>query len=139
MANTDRQYRNGVPIEIITAAKSIRHSESGKTFFLNKAGGFTLTLPEPKAGMVFSFIVKTAPTTAYIITTDSGANIVQGTVAAGGVSSGANSIDASGQDTITFVANQAAVGDRIDVISDDTNWYVSGLVKLLAGLTFAVT
>lgn len=125
--------------EVVTAANVIAASESGTTFFLNLAGGFTSTLPAPAAGLRFKFIVSTAPTTAYIITTNAGANVLQGTVANNGAETEVNGVDIANQDTINFVANQAKVGDYVEMISDGTNWYVSGMIQDLANLTVAVT
>lgn len=126
-------------VENVAAVNVITAAESGKTFFLNLAGGFTSTLPAPAAGLSYKFIVKVAPTTAYVITTNAGANILFGTVAANGAETEVNGIDIAGHDTINFVANQAKVGDWIEVISDGTNWYVRGGVQDLANLTVAVT
>lgn len=122
-------------VEVVAATNVITAAESGKTFFLSLAGGFTSTLPAPAAGLRYSFIVKTAPTTAYIITTNAGANVLYGTVANNGAEAEANGIDIAAQDTINFVANQAKVGDTVDVVSDGTNWYVSGMVQDFANLT----
>ena len=59
-----------VPTETLAAAKTLVAKDSGKTFMLNLAGGFTVTLPTLKAagnGFAVRFIVKTNPTTAYIV------------------------------------------------------------------------
>lgn len=125
--------------EVVVATNVIAAAESGTTFYLGAAGGFTSTLPVPALGSNFRFIVSVAPTTAYIITTSGGSNVLFGTVAAGGAAAGVNSIDGATQDTINFVANQAAIGDIYAFQSDGTSWFVSGMVKLLAGCTFAVS
>lgn len=67
------------PAEVVTATNVITATEGGKTFYLDAAGGFTSTLPAPALGLKFTFIVKTAPTTAYIITTDAGSDLLYGT------------------------------------------------------------
>lgn len=122
--------------EVVTATNVIAAAESGTTYYLNAAGGFTSTLPAPAIGMVFRFVVKTAPTTAYIITTNASANIVYGMFEerAGGAG-----VAGAGQDTQNFVANQAIIADWAEYRSDGTNWYVHGMVNVAAGVTFAVT
>src|SRR5882757_2146244 len=57
-------------VETLTANRTLVLGDSGKTFFLNAAGGFTITLPvtTTAAGFRANFFCKTSPTTAYIIT-----------------------------------------------------------------------
>ena len=51
-------------MEVLASARTLSNEDSGKTFFLNLAGGFDVALPPPELGLVFEFVVKTAPTTA---------------------------------------------------------------------------
>ena len=127
-------YRN--LSELVTATNVITAAESGTVFFLDVVGGFTSTLPAPAAGLNFSFIVKTAPTTAYIIATNGGANVLYGKVVerAGGAG-----VAGAAQDTVNFVASQAIIGDRYDFVCDGTNWHMKGIVDVSAACTFAVT
>lgn len=122
--------------EIVITTNVIAASENGKTFYLTLAGGFTSTLPAPALGLRFRFIVAVAPTTAYIITTNAGANIIYGMFEerAGGAG-----VAGAAQDTQNFVANQAIIADWAEYYSDGTNWYVHGMVNVSAGITFAVT
>ena len=122
--------------EVVTATNVIAAAESGTTYYLDAIGGFTSTLPAPAQGMKFIFIVKTAPTTAYIITTNSGSNILYGTTVerAGGAG-----VAGAAQDTVNFVANQAIINDRYVFESDGTNWYMHGVVDVAAACTFSVT
>jgi len=124
--------------EVVTSTNTpINAAESGSTFYLSAAGGFTSTLPAPALGMVFRFVVKTAPTGAsYIITTASGSNLIYGMFEerAGGAG-----LAGAAQDTQNFVVNQAIIGDWAEYRSDGTNWYVHGMVNVIAGVTFAVT
>ena len=130
---------NGVPIltnntEVVAAADTITAAETGKTFFLNLAGGFTLTLPAPAAGLTYKFIVSTQPTTAYIITTNGGANIIEGMADVN-----STLVLAANEDKINFVASTAIVGDWVEVISDGTSWFVTGQSGAAGGITFTVT
>ena len=120
--------------EVLTAARTVLPEESGETYYLALAAGFVVTLPLPTLGMGYTFIVRTPPTGAsYTIVTAGSANIIRGmafnTEAAGLGSSGTTA------DTISFVLNSSLAGDRVDVRSDGTNWFVLGSSRLAASLT----
>lgn len=122
--------------EVVAATNVIEASESGKTFFLNAAGGFTSTLPAPALGLRFRFIVKTAPTTSYVITTNGGSNIMYGHMLE---RAGTAGVAGAARDTFNFVANQSIIGDWVEFYSDGTNWYYHGMVDVAAGNTVAAT
>ena len=122
---------------VVTTTNPITAAQSGTTFYLSATGGFTSTLPAPALGLVYRFVVKTAPTGAsYIITTTSGSNLLFGMFVerAGGAG-----VAGAAQDTQNFVVNNAIVGDWAEYRSDGTNWYLHGMVNVIAGATFAVT
>ena len=120
----------------LTAAATLTESQSGQTFFLNLAGGFTVTLPAPTDGVEYEFIVGTAPTTAYIVANASGSS---GDNMIGHVLSSSGALEdtetTAGGDQVNFVANTAVIGDRLHVISDGTNWYVSARCAAAGGIT----
>lgn len=120
--------------ESVTAANVIAASESGTTYFLNLAGGFASTLPAPAAGLHFRFIVGTAPTTSYTITTNASANVIFGQVYCN-AGTDEDSATTGGEDTISFVANTAVVGDQVDIVSDGTKWYFKGFCNATGGIT----
>ena|SRR5450759_216877 len=118
---------------ILAVARVLVPSESGKTFFLNVAGGFQITLPEEAEGLKFTFIVKIAPTTAYTIIT---AGTTQKTLKGLCLCSASAAADVSaGGTTFTFAANQALPGDRVDFECDGTYWYALGFAQVAAGIT----
>ncbi len=120
--------------EVVAATNVIAATETGTTFFLNHATEFVSTLPAPAAGLKFTFIVTGAPSGAsYTIVTNSSANILLGHVVCS--AGGTGDSETSGGDTITLVDGQAVVGDRVDVISDGTYWYVRATCKVVAGIT----
>lgn len=127
---------NPVLTEVVTATNVIVASETGTTFFLDLVGGFTSTLPAPAIGLKFRFVVKTAPTTAYIITTNAGANILYGTINEITTTAG---ISVQAQDTLNFVASVALIGDWVEFESDGTNWYLHGVAQVDNGITVSVT
>lgn len=122
--------------EVVTATNVIAANESGKTFYLGLAGGFTSTLPAPAAGLVFRFVVQVAPTTAYIIVTNGSANIMYGMMEE---RAGTAGVAGAARDTFNFVANQAIIGDWVEFRSDGTKWFYHGMVDVAAGNTVAAT
>jgi len=114
--------------------------ESGKTIFLDLAGGGSTVLPAVAAGLEFTFIVSTAPTTAYTIDTPSGANIMSGYIIdILGASTTALGVYATARDIISFVATTSLIGDRLDIICDGTNWYYIGHSGADGGMTTGQT
>ena len=126
-------------VETLILGKQLTLEDSGKTLFLALAGGFTVTLPLPLAGLRYKFIVKIAPTTAYIIATNGGADIIIGGVNELEVDTSDDGPYDDNADKFNFVANTAAVGDFAEFISDGTSWYVNGQVNLDGGATMTTT
>lgn len=110
-------------------------AESGRTYYLDAAAEFAVTLPAAALGLKFTFIVKAAPATAsYTIVTPGAAELIFGKIlsAAGDAGDVENT---GGGTTITFVDGQAVIGDRVDMECDGTNWYVVGFASVAAGIT----
>lgn len=119
---------------VITTTKVIAASESGTTFFIDNATGFVTTLPVPAAGLHYTFVVITAPTSGnHTIVTNASANIIKGLQ--NSVAGDAGDFGTA-DDTISFVANNALPSDRVNVLSDGTSWFAWGISKVAAGLTF---
>lgn len=119
---------------VLTETKAVSAAESGSTFFLDSATEFASTLPAPALGLRYTFIVKSAPAGAdYTVVTTSSANIIVGLQnSAAGDAGDTGTAD----DTISFVGGQAVAGDRVDLISDGTNWFAYARSKVAAGITF---
>jgi len=126
---------SGPATEVVTTTNVITAAETGTTFYLNTAGGFTSTLPAAAANLRYKFIVSTAPTTAYIITTNSSANVLFGFF----LDIVGEQVYFSAQDTLNFVASTSLVGDFLEVESDGTNWYCTAKSGADGGITVAVT
>jgi hypothetical protein len=133
MAYLNRKNTQLFPTVSLTEATTVTSTESGKTFFLNLAGGFTVTLPNPTtaSGMKFTFIVGTAPTTAYILDPAGDDNIV-GFV---NESTGGDGDYDAAADTMSFVANTALPGDTIELFSDGTVYYAKAFVNAAGAVT----
>ena len=121
--------------ESLAAARTLQEGNTGKTFFLNLAGGFSVILPAPALGINFTFIVATAPTTAYTIDTTSGANIMHGTW----IDIVGELTYATAQDILSFVANVSLVGDSMTVVSDGTSWFFQAQSGANGGITTGQT
>lgn len=124
-------------VETVAAANTITAAESGKTFFLSASTEFASTLPAPAAGLKYSFIVAAAPSGAsYTIVTASSANIIKGQVYTLDVDSATNpDFEVTGGDTVTLVDGKAVAGDRVDLISDGTNWFAYGFCSVFDAIT----
>ena len=125
--------------EVVITTNVITAAESGKTFFLTLAGGFTSTLPAPFIGGKFRFIVALDPTTAYIIVTNSSANIMIGGINELEVDTSSDGPYINNGDSLSFVAALAVVGDYVDFESDGTSWFFNGQTNVDGGITLAST
>lgn len=135
-AEINQACDNSVNSEVVTAANVIAASESGATFFLSSATEFASTLPAPALGLRFTFIVSAAPSGAsYTIVTNASANIIVGHVVTSQELGGSSDSETSGGDTISFVDSKAVVGDRVDLISDGTNWFCRASCKTFDAIT----
>ena len=137
-------FQNGASsYESLITTKAIEATDNGKTFGLNLAAGFTVTLPalsEVTAGFSITFRVEIQPTTAYIITEDGTAdtNTVVGVIT---TSTGHTTAAAFASDTpvtfLNFVATAGEVGDWATVSTNGTNWFVRGVCQIPTGITLA--
>lgn len=125
------------PPEVVTATNVITVDESGKTFFLSSATEFVSTLPAPKIGLRYTFIVTAAPSAAsYTIVTNASANIIKGQVYTLDVNSATDpDFETSGGDTITLVDAKAVAGDRVELYCDGTNWFAYGFCSVFDAIT----
>lgn len=123
--------------EALAAAKTLDVLDSGRTFYLDLAGGFTVTLPAgslARIGMRFKFVAKTAPTTAYIIAAATAdADKIRGHVLSS--SGGAEDTESTGGDVVNFVANTAVIGDMLEVEWDGVQWLASARCAAAGGIT----
>lgn len=122
-------------VETVAATNAITAAESGKVFVLSDATEFASTLPAPAAGLHYRFVIGAAPDGAdYTVVTNGGANIIEGLAVVNGAT-----VAAANEDTITFTASAAVVGDWCEVVSDGTSWFVSGQAQAGTGIAFTAT
>jgi hypothetical protein len=123
--------------ETLITTRVLTLADSGKTFGLKLVGGFTVTLPalSTAAGFHARFIVEVSPTTAYIIASAEGDNLV-------GVAAAADGLAVTVQggfvaDSANFVANLAVIGDTVDITAVGvTGWSAQGTVAVGGGISF---
>jgi hypothetical protein len=127
------------PISLTAATATLTKDHAGTTLFLNRAGGITVTLPAPDAGLVFKFIVGTAPTTAYTINSSGGADIIVLSVNELETDTGDDGPYDNDADIVSFVANVAVVGDFLDIHCDGTKWYARGQTNADGAITSGTT
>ena len=120
---------------VLAGAKTLTALDSGTTYWLNLVGGFTVTLPALAAGLFYRFIVKTAPTTAYFVTSTDTDTIVGSVFSASGAAQ--DSENSLGADTIKFVASTAVLGDSADVWCDGVAWYGRAYCAANGGIIYA--
>lgn len=128
--------------ESLITTKSLDAEDGGKTFGLNLAAGFTVTLPDISkvpTGWKVRFRVEIAPTTAYIITENAATetNKVIGSINTSTAQTAAASFHATGATFVNFVANEAVLGDWATVESNGTNWFAYGQCTVVAGIVIA--
>ena len=122
--------------EIVTATNVITAAESGTTFFLNSANEFVSTLPAPAQGLEYTFIVTAAPSgAAYTVVTTSSANIMEVLL----LDIVGELVYATGRDVVTFADGVSLAGDRLEVVSDGTNWFCKAFSGADGGITVGVT
>jgi len=126
-------HRDGA--NVLSAAYGVPEEANDRTYVLSLAAGFEVTLPSPKAGKRFKFIVGLVPTSGdYTVVSKGGANIIQG------IQNVNNTLVAgSDEDTITFAQTNADIGDWIELESDGTNWYSVGQSFAASSFTFTAT
>lgn len=127
----------GLNAEILTVATTLTVADHGKTFFLNHADGFAVTLPALTLGFKVRFVVMTSPTTAYTIVTASAANNLCGQVLTLDVNSATDPdfTATADQDTVTLVASKAVKGDWVELECDGTSWYARASASVFDGIT----
>lgn len=128
---------SGVKAKVLTGTYTVTAAENGTTYYLNSATEFATTLPAPFLGAKYSFIVSAAPSGAsYTIVSGSSSNIIKGHVLSSDLNAASDGdFETSGGDTITLVDSKAVAGDRIDLESDGTNWFMSGACSVFDAIT----
>ena len=131
----DSAQLNLVTNETIAAAKTLTNEDSGKTFFINQASAYEITLPLMStitAGWNATFIISVVDTNAVTIANNTAEDTIVGGVA--GADGGAATHAETAVDEIVFISG-AVLGDRCTIVSNGTNYFVSGFANDTAHIT----
>ena len=113
-------YQDGEYIFAMNDASASTHNleigDSGKVYFLSNTAARTINLPATAAGVRFKFINTDTSTDSSIVAT--------GAILKGGAECGDAYLTLVG--TTIVVESDGVIGDWLELISDGTNWYVSG-------------
>lgn len=119
--------------EDVIAAVTLTDKDSGKILVLKAAEGVEITLP-PVTLKGFACRIVTGlafATTPWTIV--SSTNVIQGNLLVDGAS-----IPGVNENTISFVESAESLGDYVDIVSDGTNFYVSGSAVTAGAITLTV-
>ena len=126
--NNERIFDN---TQVLTDYRTLTPADSGKVFYLNAAAAGDVTLPAPHLGLNLKFVIgATNPTTAWNIIGATAA-VIQGSAVVDGAA-----VPAVNMDSVNLVASTAVKGDFVEIRSDGTNYYVSGVGEAAGSITF---
>lgn len=121
--------------ETLIAARVLTAADNGKTFSLDLAAGFDVTLPAlATTKFTCHFVVGISPTTAYTITGATADKIYGYVLSASGAAEDTAGVGDPG-DVINFVANTALIGDRLTVTCNGTFYLAEGRCAAAGGIT----
>tara|TARA_R110002012_G_scaffold169554_1_gene333537 strand:- start:634 stop:1044 length:411 start_codon:yes stop_codon:yes gene_type:complete len=107
--------------EVVTESKAITAADSGKTFLISGTG-YTITLPESKAGCKFRFQVAAAFSTDFLVqTVATQRDVISGSLMVAGAV-----VDADAVDRVTFEDGAERIGDYIELTGDGSVWMLWG-------------
>jgi len=144
---TSRQYhnlvdsRNHIETETIAAAKTLTAGDSGKTFFINQASAYEITLPlmsAIEAGWNATFIVSVVDTNAVTIANNTAEDTIVGIVSYSDTDSSnvATATSESAVDEIVFISG-AQLGDTVRIVSNGVNYFATAQAHDAAHITIS--
>ena len=107
-------------IKTLAATQSLSPADTGKIFVCSQAGAYDITLPAvgDAKGWTGTFVLGTKGANDF--------DIIGGTAdVMVGVEVGDTNTIIDAADKVTFVASNAEVGERVDIICDGTNYFVT--------------
>ena len=118
-------------ISVNDTSRDLLESESGAMVFLGGAGIATVTLPAMgEAGVYFNFM--TTDVLRHVI--NGGAGLLQGCIHHNTAATTIGRVAVTNGVSITMHVSSQAIGDRIRITSNGTNWYVEGLTNAAVGI-----
>ena len=124
-------FQNGTGSVVTpTAVTTLTSADNGKTYMLNAAAGFAITLPAHVAGLQFRFITGAAFATTNFTIVAADVDTMEGSLIVAGA---VVTVDAA--DQINFVATAENIGDFVTVFSDGATWHVFGNALTTGAIT----
>lgn len=122
--------------ETINSSKTLAKAESGEVYICSGSAHITLTMPKPEEGQYFKFIYGHGMEMNLKLEADASGhffagNILQlGALASAATDAPVSIVIANGSshDEI-LITGPANPGDYLEVVSDGTTWYASGVVS----------
>jgi hypothetical protein len=121
--NQNDLYRRKATTKSVTSDSALSAADSGKIILMGQ-NGVDITLPAATAGMTFTVIQVEDYATAVCTVVAASGDFMAGAVA-GPSAASQNLANGSSHLTATF-GSATLAGDRLDLVSDGTLWYVSG-------------
>ncbi len=123
--------RLGDIVKDVAVATTLTSGASGSTLFMKAAAGKAITLPAPAAGFKLKIVTGAAFATTAWTVVSTGANIRGGAIV--------NSVfvASAGTTTITFSASAETIGDFIELTSDGTSYFVTGVGAAASSIAFS--
>ena len=123
----------------IAAAYTVLPGDSGNIFMINQASAYDIALPnaaDALDGWYADFILGTVGSYAVTISaTDDDGDNIHGLGIDGEDGAAQTVSEGTGFDVVTL-ASGATKGDRVQLVSDGTSWYVFSLAADKAHITF---
>ena len=135
MSKSGRYSADRKKIEAVAAAKTVGVPECG-TIFILTSNSYTITMPScgsAGAGWWCKFIVGANIASSANIVIDLAAGDALAFAAAAAEDGGAVAVSGTAQ--INLIHTKAKKGDQIEMITDGTDWYVTGVATLDEGQT----
>ena len=123
----------------LTGTRTVTAAENGTIFSLGTAGGFTVTLPAlptaTDALLHYTFFVKVAPTTDYIVK-GATAKISGAVYSSSGGAEDAETDFTGGQVNFISASGKSKIGDSVELWSTSTGWYSRAYCATAGGITY---
>ena len=119
----------------VAAAKVLIASDSGSVFNINQASAYEITLPLSTTidkGWNATFVIGTVAANAVTIANNTAEDTIVGGVA--GADGGSGTSAETAVDEVVFISG-AVLGDRCTIVSNGTNYFVSGYAADVAHIT----
>jgi hypothetical protein len=124
-------------VEKLITTRVLTLADSGKTFILALAAGFTVTLPAIAGSSGFNarFYVQIAPTGDYNVASAEGDNMAGQVYESSGGDGDSETAFTADQVTFVAAAGVGKIGDSMDIFSDGVGWYARVWVDTAGGAT----